>query len=105
MKLRKLFDTIFDQSRRHRWPMANRMVKLTEETGELAEAVNYHLGLLQHKTMKEPIEGEVADVIITALDVLRKAYEDLSDEEVLELLKVQLLLKSQKWEAVLLKHE
>jgi len=105
MKLKKLIGIILNQSTRHRWPLANRMIKLTEECGELAEAVNKHEGLLPHKELKEPVEGEVADVIITAIDVLRRVHADKTEEEVFELLKTQLELKSQKWENILLRND
>ena len=101
MKIKKLIKNILKLSSRHRWPLANRMIKLTEECGELAEAVNKHDGFLPHKELKEPVEGEVADVIITAIDVLRKAYQDKSEKEVMALLADQIEKKSAKWEAIL----
>ncbi len=58
-----------------------RHAKLVEESGEFAEALLHHLGYLPHKTMKEPIEGEVADIIICALDILRSLYSGMSAEQ------------------------
>lgn len=82
-------------------PLAVRHIKLGEEYGELSEAVNHHMGHLPHKKMKEPLAGEIADVIITALDVFKEAHADLSDEEALELLNEQIVLKSGKWDTIL----
>ena len=98
----EMIKTIFEQSRRNEMPLANRMIKVGEEVGELSEAVNHHEGWLPHKTMKEPLIGEVADVIITALDVLREATDyAISDEELLDQLVRQLRTKSCKWETIL----
>lgn len=105
IKLKSIVKTILGQSSRHTWPLANRMIKLTEECGELGEAVNKLEGFLPHKELKEPVEGEVADVIITALDVLRESYAHLTEEQVLEMLYEQLKLKSQKWEHILTRNE
>ena len=45
-----------------------------EEVGEFSEALMHKMGFLPHKTMKEPLVGEAADVIITVLDTLSAAY-------------------------------
>ncbi len=79
-----------------------RHAKLVEESGEFAEALLHKLGFLPHKTMKEPIEGEVADIIICALDTLRSVYQDMDKQEFLDMLQKQLDLKSKKWEDVLI---
>lgn len=78
-----------------------RMLKIVEEVGELAEAIAHKQGFLPHKTMKEPPEGEVADVIITALDTLVALYPDLSLNKVRTMLAEQLVKKSTKWQTVL----
>ncbi len=100
--LNSMASVIFEQSSRNKMPLANRMIKVGEEVGELSEAVNYHEGWLPHKVMKEPLIGEVADVIITALDVLREATDKkVTDEELIEQLITQLVVKSGKWESIL----
>ena len=92
---------IFGQGKRNPFPLSNRMLKLYEEAGELSEAVNHFEGYLPHKIMKEPLIGEVADVIITALDVLRKASPGVPDEELLQMLSEQLDIKTKKWDGIL----
>jgi len=89
-------------SHRNPMPLTNRMLKCNDEAGELAEAVNYQEGWLPHKVMKEPLIGEVADVIICALDVLRGSYkDDVTDEELLTSLNEWLVLKGKKWDGIL----
>jgi NTP pyrophosphatase (non-canonical NTP hydrolase) len=79
-----------------------RHAKLVEESGEFAEALLHKLGHLPHKTMKEPIEGEVADIIICALDTLRSVYMDLTPEDFVKMLQKQLDTKAEKWENILI---
>jgi NTP pyrophosphatase (non-canonical NTP hydrolase) len=75
-------------------------LKLTEETGELAEATLVEMGLLSKK-LKEPIEGEVADVIQCAFSILVKLNPEKSDKEIIALLVEQLNKKTAKWENAL----
>ena len=75
-------------------------LKLMEEVGELAEAVNHALGNLPHKEMKEPLSGEVADVILCAIAVMCKAYPDMTEGDIFEELNRQLITKTSKWERV-----
>jgi hypothetical protein len=82
-------------------PLANLTIKLMEEVGELAEAVNHLEGYLPHKKMKESIEGEVADVINCVITVLVHAYPQKSHDEIYAMLEQQLVLKADKWEKVL----
>ena|SRR5271154_1787195 len=82
-------------------PLANVTLKLQEEVGELSEAVNHFEGYLPHKTMKEPLIGEVADVIQCAITVLVRTEPKISDEEILFLLIKQLELKNLKWESLI----
>lgn len=61
--------------------------KLTEETGELAEAILLHIGIgqrkeKQEKYKKEDLEGEIADVIIVASMIAQVADVDI--QKVLE---------------------
>ena len=76
-------------------------LKLMEEVGELAEAVNYKLGNLPHKQMKEKIEGEVADVINCAISVLVRAYPKKDSSYIYFLLEEQLKKKADKWESII----
>src|SRR5271157_541577 len=86
-------------ARQERKPLANITLKLQEEVGELAEAVNYLEGYLPHKTMKEDLVGEVADVIQCALTVLVKTEPKISDAGILLLLLQHLENKNLKWES------
>jgi NTP pyrophosphatase (non-canonical NTP hydrolase) len=95
--IRKLLETSNDDPK----PLYSMALKLMEEAGELGEAVNHHLGNLPHKEMKEPLAGEVADVIIVALSVFVKAHENLSYDELMSLLKCQLETKLTKWESII----
>lgn len=87
-------------SRADKKPTLFKITKLQEEGGELAEAVLYNEGFLPHKTMKEPLVGEVADVMLVALDVLCASYPHLTNEELIKLLSEQLMLKSAKWKKI-----
>jgi NTP pyrophosphatase (non-canonical NTP hydrolase) len=82
-------------------PLYAMTLKLMEEAGELGEAVNHKLGNLPHKTMKEPLEGEIADVIIVALSILVKANPAATYDELICVLKTQLKTKLAKWEDVI----
>lgn len=95
------FDSIIAVSKRDHAPLPVKMLKLGEEFGELSEAVNHHIGNLRHKTMKEPLIGEVADVIQVVVDVGRKAYPHLNDDEFKALLVDAMITKSAKWSALL----
>ena len=53
------------------WALA---MKITEENGELQEALLKELGFLQHKVLKESPMYEAADVIICVIGVLAKLY-------------------------------
>jgi hypothetical protein len=76
-------------------------LKLFEEGGELAEAINHKIGNLPHKTMKEPLVGEVADVINCALSIYVKAYPGFTTEQLYVMLCAQLHLKSNKWASII----
>lgn len=47
--------------------------------------------------MKEPIEGEVADVIICVLDTLRAVYPEQTPTEFLAMVQYQIDKKSARW--------
>lgn len=78
-------------------------LKLMEEVGEYAETINFALGYLPHKQMKESPFGEAADVIQNVLAILRKLYPELSDDRILEILEEQLILKTDKWQSIMVK--
>lgn len=99
--MKELINTALDISRDDHKPTLFKLAKLQEEGGELAEAVLHHEGFLPHKTMKEPLVGEVADVILVALDILRACHPDMNNEELISLLSYQLELKSKKWRKIL----
>jgi NTP pyrophosphatase (non-canonical NTP hydrolase) len=96
--MRKITQRLIELSRKDPKPLANMMIKLGEEAGELAEAVNSHEGYLPHKTLKEPLIGEVSDVINCAISVMVKAYPAMTDEQLLEMLETYLVAKADKWE-------
>ena len=85
------------------WPPLVRNAKIMEEVGEFSEALLFKLGHLPHKTMKEPIEGEAADIIICVIDTLQSVYPDLTADELNAMLEQQLAKKSQKWMDVMSK--
>ena len=91
---------IMELAHREQKPLANVMLKLVEEIGELGEAVNHHEGYLPHKDMKEGMVGEVADVVQCAVTVLVKAYPESSDHALLADLKYWLDRKNEKWESL-----
>jgi len=95
-----LIQYIIQTARKSTMPLSTMQNKLGEEYGELSEAVLHHEGFSAHKTMKEPLAGEVADVINTAIGVLVKAYPDLNDGQIAMLLIDQLMKKTDKWVAV-----
>lgn len=82
-------------------PLMSMGLKIAEELGELSEAINFIKGYLPHKQLKEPLEGEVADVINCAITILVKAYPEKSQEEIYSLLQEQLSKKADKWEQVI----
>lgn len=83
------------------FPVLARNAKTMEELGEFSEALLHKLGHLPHKTMKEPIEGEAADIIICVIDALAGAYPELTPNELAAILTTQLSIKSQKWVRVM----
>lgn len=82
-------------------PLFVRNSKIMEEVGEFSEAVMFQQGYLPHKNMKEPLEGEAADVIICVLDTLAAAYPDKTVDELVVMLSDQLSVKCEKWVSVM----
>jgi NTP pyrophosphatase (non-canonical NTP hydrolase) len=93
--IRQIFEIARNPNRD--FPVMARCIKIQEELGEFSEAFLHKLGYLPHKKMKEPIEGEAADVIICIIDTLQTVYPDLSIDEVIIMLDTALVRKSQKW--------
>lgn len=99
--VKREFIRIIQHTRAHeKKPVANMMLKLMEETGELAEAVNHAEGYLPHKTMKEEPMGEIADVVQNAIAIAAKLYPELSAEELMVRLVIVLSEKNSKWEQI-----
>lgn len=92
---------MFELGKRDPKPLLAAALKLSEEVGELSEAVLHHEGHLPHKTMKEPLAGEVVDVIHNAIAPFVKAYSGTT-EDLARLLIAQMHRKNAKWDAVLL---
>ena len=88
---------------RHTFTLQDRYIKLAEEFGELGEALLFHTGKAPHKAkkIKEPLQGEVADTIIQAVDVLVGAFPDASEDDIMKLLALWLSTKLLKWDAVM----
>ena len=91
------------QSDANKWPALVRNAKIMEEVGEFSEALLFKLGHLPHKNMKEPIEGEAADIILCVIDTLASVYPELTASELSDMLEKQLTKKSQKWIEVMAK--
>lgn len=101
--MNKLIRKLLEISTTDSKPLYAMTLKLMEEAGELGEAVNHRLGNLPHKVMKEPLEGEIADVIIVALSILVKANPNSTCDELISVLETQLKTKLAKWEDVISK--
>ena len=97
------FNSLFEiaRSESNAWPALVRNAKIMEEVGEFSEALLHKLGYLPHKIMKEPIEGEAADIIICVIDTLASAYPDLTPTQLTDMITHQLGKKSQKWVTVM----
>lgn len=96
----QLFADIERQGKADIKPLGAKLGKLMEEVGELAEGVNIHQGFITHKEMKEPLVGEVADVVQNALAILVDATPELSKKQRIDLFLYWLDKKNQKWAAV-----
>lgn len=97
--IKKLFEIA--QLESNTWSPLVRNAKIMEEVGEFSEALLHKLGHLPHKTMKEPIEGEAADIILCVIDTLASVYPDLTPIELANMLSLHLEKKSQKWVSVM----
>jgi hypothetical protein len=78
---------------------ADKALKMMEEVGEFSEIALFHLGHNQHKTFKEDIFGEAADVMLCVLDTLGALHMELSPTELQDRLLDALITKHAKWAA------
>lgn len=99
--LEQQFYRIVEMGRRDARGPAEMGLKLMEEVGEYAECINFSLGYLPHKTMKEPAIGEAADVIQNTICILSRLYPDHTPEELFALLSTYMQTKNDKWERVM----
>ncbi len=99
--LEQTFDRIINLGNEDGKDLGGMGLKLMEEVGELAECINFHLGNLPHKQMKEPAIGEAADVIQNVLAIVAKIYSHLPNDELIQLLSDQLELKTDKWQSIM----
>ena len=75
--------------------------KLSEEFGELSEALLKEMGYLQHKTLKESSISEAADIINVLLAVLSAHYPDKSVDDIIRELRDAIVLKCAKYRDIL----
>jgi hypothetical protein len=101
LKLEEQTRRIFSLTARDVKPLYGMLAHLTSEVGELAEAIEYHEGHLPHKTMKEPLVGEIADVVQCAMSILARVTPALTNDLRLQLLADNLESKTNKWEGAL----
>jgi len=76
-------------------------LKLGEECGEVQECILKGNGFLKHKTLKEDVVHEVADVMNTCCALLTSHYPDLTPAELLEELSNAMIKKGNKYAKVL----
>lgn len=86
-----------DASTRDSKPIYALLAHVMSELGEFAEAVEHHQGHLPYKTMKEPVEGEAADVIQCVCAILRRIYPDSTTEQLVDMIAMQMEKKTTKW--------
>ena len=83
------------------WSPFVTMTKLSEEAGELAEAVIIQQGQSTYKTLshEDQVFEEAMDTLIVAVDVVTKAYRNtgMTDEDIYNKLLTQGNLKIAKW--------
>lgn len=86
---------ISDSIKKHKQSFV--LLKCVEEMGEVAKAIN------QPHRVDEPAETEIADLIISAIDLhyvrQKKADPDISHTNALSLLMQDVCTKLEKWEA------
>lgn len=75
-------------------------LKIMEEVGEFAQAILKETGYLPHKTLKEDVICEAADIIITVLTALGNHYIDTTPYIIVKTLLDQIQLKQEKYEHI-----
>lgn len=76
-------------------------LKLSEEVGEVAEALMVANGFSRHKTLEEDVLHEVADVINVCIGLLTQHYNELSPEELERALTDAISKKGKKYQSIL----
>jgi len=76
-------------------------LKLGEECGEVQECILKGNGFLKHKTLKEDVVHEVADVMNTCCALLSSHYPDHLPDELLDALTNAMIKKGTKYAKVL----
>lgn len=102
-KMNNLIENILETGRivdPKKWDAGDVFLKLGEEVGELAEAIQVKRGKI-NKTLKEDEFGELADVLNCALDLVNQVNLDLTIDEFMEKLYVAMDKKTQKWRGIL----
>lgn len=74
--LNNVFSFAKEFSKETNWDLNCAVLKLEEEFGELSECTLILSGLKPHKTMNEPILGEIADNIIAAIDIISHVFNN-----------------------------
>lgn len=81
-----------------RFPTEIRALKLQEEVGEFSEATLVHYGWIK-KELKEPQVGELADVIICAVDTYISSHPQVGITQLIQELQQHLDKKMLKWKS------
>lgn len=97
---RKTFEQIDALTLTEQKPLTAMLAKLMEEVGELAVAVNINEGHITHKTLDEPLEGEVADVCQVAISILCRHLSHLTPEQRWSKFESYISNKTDKWDRI-----
>ena len=76
-------------------------LKLGEECGEVLECILKGNGFLAHKSLKEDVLHEVADVMNTCCALLTSHYPDMVPDDILDALANAMIKKGEKYKKVL----
>jgi Lar family restriction alleviation protein len=80
-------------------------MKLSEEVGELSEALLIEMGSLAYKEKEVSAIDEIADVLNAVAAILARHYSDMSTNEILEMLNAASRRKILKYKVTVLGHE
>lgn len=97
---RKTFEQIDALTLTEQKPLTAMLAKLMEEVGELAVAVNVNEGHITHKTLDEPLAGEVADVCQVAISILCRHLSHLTPEQRWSKFESYISNKTDKWDRI-----